>query len=663
MSPLRKQQVYPVLTALVALVLVFSLFLVLYRKDNKYTAGPPYGEAGVFAFSVQDLNRPLFLIDGWEVWLDEAFTPSMFAAGVAQPPQEAFIGQYSNFSYYKSGHAPFGSATYRMRLAYDGSPRPLTLEIPELYTDYTLWVDEQPVAQNGVGRSVTFIADRETQLVFNVQNRTHYYSGMTYPPALGTPEAIGQMFWARDLFYAALFFCSLTLAVFSCVLWLTRERGLFLPFGLLCLFFAISCLHPFVWQLGLSGRLWYAMEDTARLAVLACITVICSEVAGFTGNPWYRRIVRPATIGVCLFAAISVALIIPAFPNFINPYAILLLCVELLAWLYLIACAVAGVGKNAFGSQFVLAGGLVLGASTLLNLADSNRFEPIYTGWQSEYAGALLVLIFSGLMIARNRVILQKNRQLMLHMEDLVEQRTAELHQVLEERKAFFSDLAHNLKAPIAAIHVFIDMMRESNLYLDRELGDYLHMIENENVEMQQRVQSLRTLNAFDRIGTPNVAIDLDDLLGEVVRKNRPEADAAGIHLIVGRLGVAASIHGQREKLLVLFENLIYNAISFTPIEGSISIQPYLEGSKVIITVSDTGSGIAAEHLPHIFERFYVGRENKNEGSGLGLYIAKLTVEELGGSISAHSTQEEGTTFTIRLPLSAPTFFPLLPQI
>lgn len=132
---------------------------------------------------------------------------------------------------------------------------------------------------------------------------------------------------------------------------------------------------------------------------------------------------------------------------------------------------------------------------------------------------------------------------------------------------------------------------------------------------------------------------------------NEPEAAISSIIFRVERLDEPVFVYGQRRKLLLLFENLIYNALSFTQEDGGITLSLRLEDGEVAIDVSDTGVGIAPEHLPHIFERFYVGRENKNEGSGLGLYIARITVEELGGSIAVDSVVGEGTTFTIRLPL------------
>lgn len=293
-----------------------------------------------------------------------------------------------------------------------------------------------------------------------------------------------------------------------------------------------------------------------------------------------------------------------------------------------------------------------MGVGYLTNLLNANRFEPIRGLWQMEYAGFCMVLLFGGLILSFHRALLLQNRKLMLHMEELVQQRTAELGTVLEERKNFFSHMAHNLKAPVAAVRGFIGLIRESNLYLDEELQTYIRLIEDENTEMSQRVQSLSKLNAFDRITAPRVALEVDELLALVEQKNAPEVDVAGIHFTVGRLGESARLMAQREKLLILFENLIYNAISFTPPGGNISITPRLEGGLVFIEVSDTGSGIAPEHLPHIFEQFYTTRSQTSEGSGLGLYICKLTVEELGGGIEAGSTFGAGTVFTIRLPRS-----------
>ena len=230
------------LTAAAALLLaVLILFQFLYQKDNKYTNGPPYGSQGVFAFSARDLtgSRPLFLIDGWEFYPDQLLTPDTVGSVPDQSMSFIFIGQYSNFSFLSSGHSPFGRATYRLLLRYDGEPRLLTLEVPELFTDYQLWINGQPVEQGSP--FATFYMDGTAEILLNTDNRSHYYSGLTYPPALGTPEAVHRMLFLRHMFYGILCIFPLALCLYAAAAWRIRDRDRrLLHFGLLCLFF----FHP-----------------------------------------------------------------------------------------------------------------------------------------------------------------------------------------------------------------------------------------------------------------------------------------------------------------------------------------------------------------------------------------------------------------------------------
>lgn len=652
----KKSLVRAAVPAFALFLLAFALFQVLYQFDNKYTMSPAYGEDGIFSFSQRDLMRPLFLIDGWELYPDVCLTPADFAAGKVPPHRETFIGEYSNFAYLRSGHSPFGSATYRMVLRYDGAPRSLLLTVPEIFTDYTLWAGGIPVAQTGSGSSVIVAVGGDTELVLSVENHTHYYSGLYYPPAIGTSGVIQGVFLTQNLFYGFLCAFSLALCLFA---FTGRTRGgsdpLFCHFGLLCLFFAIHCTYPFLRQWGLNSPFWYGVEDVSWLLVLHEVVMLCTLEAGVWGKSWVGRFVRTLSLTVCGLCLIFVTVLIPAQGAAVAVYGGLMDGWKLVCWLYLLLCAVYGLWQGRRGGGFLLAGGAVLGAAQLVNLLDNNHFEPIYTGWQTEYAGFLLVLIFWAMVLWHIRALRLQNRQLTEHLEDLVQQRTAELHAILGERKSFFSDMAHNLKAPVAAIHGFISLVLQENLYLDEELRGHLIQISSENAELARRMESLSGLNAFDKLTEPQEMIEMDDLLGQVRSDNEPEACISGVHLVINTLGVSARVKAQRKKLLLLFENLIYNALSFTPEDGQITITPRLEDGMVAIEVADNGCGISPEHLPHIFDRFYTARERKNEGSGLGLYIARLTVEELGGSISAASELGAGATFTLRLPVGLAT--------
>lgn len=648
----KKRLAISAVCGLTALVLALLLFAFLYQVDNKYTAGPPYGRDGVFSFSHNDLNRsrPLFLIDGWELYADALYTPSDLKKADVPAPEHIFIGQYPNFSFLSSEHSPFGKATYRMVLNFKGAPQILALEIPEIFTTYTLWIDAKEIKP--AGGAVMFMAGGETELVLAVENQSHYYSAMTYPPALGTPETISQMLFFRHLFYSVLCLIPLSLCLYAVAAWMSREHNeRFIHFGLLCLFFSIHCAYPFMHQMNLTGKIWYALEDVTWMAVLYEIIALCTIEAGLSGKRWYRRGVRPAAIAACFLCGISIVFIIPNFDSIINTYGNFFDVYKFLCWLYLLGCAVFGISAKNNGANVILIGGSILGASMLINLLDSNRFEPIFTGWQVEYAGFFLVLLFWGLTVRHVKGMLWRNRLLTEHLEEAVQHRTAELHAVLDERKAFFSDLAHNLKAPISAVHGFTDLILRGNLYLDDGLREYMQKISGANEELSRRTQALGDLNAFDKITDAAEKIDVNELLSHVYTDNLPEADISGILLRVGQLDAQCFVYAQKKKLLLLFENLIYNAFSFTPEDGSITLSPRIEDGKVVIDVTDTGSGIAPEHLPHIFERFYVGRENKNEGSGLGLYIAWITTTELGGDITVASALGAGSTFTVSLPL------------
>ena len=102
----------------------------------------------------------------------------------------------------------------------------------------------------------------------------------------------------------------------------------------------------------------------------------------------------------------------------------------------------------------------------------------------------------------------------------------------------------------------------------------------------------------------------------------------------------------------MVWNNLISNAVKFTPPGGSITVTEHRTQDRVIVTVADTGCGISAESLPHIFDKFYqADRSHATEGNGLGLALVQQVLRLLSGSITAESEENFGSTFTVTLPL------------
>ncbi len=140
-------------------------------------------------------------------------------------------------------------------------------------------------------------------------------------------------------------------------------------------------------------------------------------------------------------------------------------------------------------------------------------------------------------------------------------------------------------------------------------------------------------------------------LLTETVEENRPIAKEKGVNLVGEWAGPDALLSGDRDRISQLFSNLIGNAIKFTPADGTIEVVGAPAEHLATFTVRDSGPGIAAEHLPHLFDRFWQANRATRSGAGLGLSIAKGIAEAHGGTLIAESVVGEGATFTFTIPI------------
>ena len=231
----------------------------------------------------------------------------------------------------------------------------------------------------------------------------------------------------------------------------------------------------------------------------------------------------------------------------------------------------------------------------------------------------------------------------------------------------FTSDAAHELRTPLTALKGRIGV----TLSQARDAQNYQATLQ----EMEHQVDRLIRLSSdllfmarFDQSHQrePSTRIDIGELLASVVDQVQHVAAEKSLTLVVD-LQANLIIVGKMDLLIRLFINLIDNAIKYTPTGESIHLSAKREGDLIEITVRDTGDGIAAEHLPHLFERFYrveSGRARQVElhddryvqdhgGAGLGLAIAAEITQVHGGQLMVESAVGAGTTFICRLPLGA----------
>jgi signal transduction histidine kinase len=148
-------------------------------------------------------------------------------------------------------------------------------------------------------------------------------------------------------------------------------------------------------------------------------------------------------------------------------------------------------------------------------------------------------------------------------------------------------------------------------------------------------------------------SINLDQEVEKAIAVTQQEADAKGIHLNFIVPHDLPLVYVDPERLGQVLRNLLENALAYTPASGNISVVAHRENGVVEVSVRDTGIGIAPEHLPFVFERFYRADKSRTRttgGAGLGLAIVKQIVEAQGGRVFIESTLESGTTISFTLP-------------
>lgn len=231
-----------------------------------------------------------------------------------------------------------------------------------------------------------------------------------------------------------------------------------------------------------------------------------------------------------------------------------------------------------------------------------------------------------------------------------------QLQSMLEEQRAFASNTSHELRTPLTTIRLRAEALRDDPTLDDATAKTYIRQIDEEVVRLAALIDDLTLLSRFDagRAELGATEIDLARFASSLQQQVSPLAAARSITLSSRLPPDSLIVSASLTHLTVAFRNLLENAIKYTPVGGKVDllVSPGVDGACVII--QDNGRGIAAEHLPHLFERFYradKARSRDVPGTGLGLALVKSIVEAYGGSITIDSPGPgQGTTATVFWP-------------
>ncbi|KGE19504.1 sensor histidine kinase [Paenibacillus wynnii] len=221
-----------------------------------------------------------------------------------------------------------------------------------------------------------------------------------------------------------------------------------------------------------------------------------------------------------------------------------------------------------------------------------------------------------------------------------------------EQMRRFAADASHELRTPLTSIHGFLEVLLRGAADNKEQLYNSLHAMHGESKRINKLVEDLLLLARMD--GAPQLRVK-ELLLGEIISEMQPHLLVlAGNRKVIFDISNGISGKYDPDKIKQVILNLFHNAVQHTdPEKGTIYVAMPVRNAHVEVTIRDNGSGISAEHLPHIFDRFYrsdSSRTRKYGGSGLGLSITKSIVEAHGGEIKASSEPGTGTSFTITLP-------------
>ena len=386
------------------------------------------------------------------------------------------------------------------------------------------------------------------------------------------------------------------------------------------------------------GRLNFGQASAAGVLAVALLALALS-------SPNFPRV---ATIGIPVGYIALVGLLREAAGGSSSGFGGLLLLPVL--WLAVTA------GRRELGVILVT---MAVAQAVPLAFIGSPRYPE--SGWRGAFVLTTVAAI-TGLMVQRLVADARRRTELLQERTDALagaSARLAEQNERLLEldrlKDEFVATASHELRTPLTSLSGYLEMSLDpAEGPLTRTREAHLKIAQRNAGRLTALVDQLLFLARADShlLALDPHTVDLGEILDEAAETARPAACAKNITLQVesGPLGAVAD----RPQLLRIVDNLVTNAVKFTPDGGTVRLASRSEGARAILEVADTGVGVPSSELPDLFNRFFRGRNAIEEavpGSGLGLAISQVIAEAHGSTIEVDSTPGAGSTFRLALPL------------
>lgn len=620
------------------IVLFFGIIALLFSAISVFTAVPSTEvsvEGGGADLTGIDLSRQVAAVrpERFDYYPGVYLSPGSFDGAPA--PRYFTDADKSDYQY----------GTFRVTLRL---PAGKTYAVRAMAINFSqrTWIDgveQEPVGWPGETAKDTVPAAREavyvftpesdtTEIVMQYANFVYRGGGEPYPLYVSSYQNIARL-EQLSLFRACIIAgCMFTIFVFYMGMYLFfRRRGYFLAFAVSCLAVAVRSLligEKFLTRLWPDVS-WYGAMAAEYIGLVVTVSAFILYIAGMFPGLLHKWGLRLYTGFSAAFALLS--LVTP--PLIYSRFLIVYQAVSVLYGIYMIVLLVRHILKHhELESALVLAGGGLFLAAIIAEAYLHSRVMRF--GLSGIDQPAMMVFIFAN-MIALAVRYARTEREL-LDMTELNRMKTE-----------FLNQASHDLKTPVAAMGLALQRLAE--VKDENQRGRFVSAALKNHADMARLVGNLLSVARLET-GSQRYRIaplPVEKLCVKIQEKYEDTLEAHGVELDVST-DTLGEILCDENLLWSVLDNLIYNALRYTPKGGAIRIKAALEGERIVLAVSDTGCGILPEHLPHIFERGYMAGDKG--GTGMGLYIVKTAMEGMDGSVTADNAAEGGARFTLYFP-------------
>ena len=558
----KRNQWLPLLLVLALGLSCLACYL-CYRFDNVYTRPHPYVKLGV---TEPDMawyqEEPFFyLADGWAFYSDRLLTPEEMGGNT--PDTYFYLGRYSGFHLGEPDQAPHGQGTYRMVVLLDGTPRQYALKLPPVFSRWRLWINGECMQSVGMGdqgvpgresRMAVFTASDQIEIVAAVQDESSYYSGMVYPPALGSPAAVDRVLSAQLLLHGGTVVLALSLGLICLIAGtLLRFAKPYRALSLLCLCLAGTTAGPVLDAFGIP---W-----TGAPGQRACFYGIFLALAWTVGRVCeLPRKLQWTAAGVGL-AVCAVMLLQPLLPIHSARWMLVLSAglglYKFLTALWILAVSAWALRKGKRGSAALLCGGMIFAGALVMDRL-LPVYEPIRGGWFAEIAGWAVLALIGGaalwdtVALYRADAVLRTELAVRAEHARLQQAYVSETRERLHENRGRLTRMAHYLAAgKLDELHACLAELSPAglgdpgqytgNTLVDAVLSVAFAQADREGVYMEQELAALPEKLPYDDGDLTTILMNLLDNALEA-NARLPEGEPRWLSLQISQTGTALEI-------------------------------------------------------------------------------------------------------------------------